>query len=179
MSSLWKSAIAAAPALERWIGGGASKLEVGRLPRPAWPIVAGVVVRACAAQRRPVLILVPAPERFCDELRPWLAGDPSVLLMDEPFAALDAQTREAMQEELVEISLKARKTILFITHQIDEAIYLSDRVIVFSARPGRVRDEVKIAIDRPRKLRLKRDPIFHALEDTVWSLVHDEPPKPG
>ena len=108
-----------------------------------------------------------------------LVMDPQLLLMDEPFAALDAQTREAMQEELVEISLKARKTILFITHQIDEAIYLSDRVIVFSARPGRVRDEVKIAIDRPRKLRLKRDPIFHALEDTVWSLVHDEPPKPG
>ena len=83
MSSLWKSAIAAAPALERWIGGGVSKLEVGRLPRPAWPIVAGVVVRACAAQRRPVLILVPAPERFCDELRPWLAGNPSVHVFAE------------------------------------------------------------------------------------------------
>jgi transcription-repair coupling factor (superfamily II helicase) len=78
MSSLWKSTIAAAPALEQWIGGGASRLEVGRLPRSAWPIVAGAIVRACAAQRRPVLILVPSPERFCDELRPWLAGYPSV-----------------------------------------------------------------------------------------------------
>jgi NitT/TauT family transport system ATP-binding protein len=104
-----------------------------------------------------------------------LVMDPQLLLMDEPFAALDAQTREAMQEELIVISLKARKTILFITHQIDEAIYLSDRVIVFSSRPGRVRDEVKIDIERPRSLRLKRDPKFHALEDIVWSLVHDLP----
>jgi len=102
-----------------------------------------------------------------------LVMDPQLLLMDEPFAALDAQTREAMQEELMEITLKAKKTVLFITHQIDEAVYLSDRVIVFSARPGRVKAEVRIAIERPRKLRLKRDPRFHALEDEVWSLVHD------
>ena len=103
-----------------------------------------------------------------------LVMDPQLLLMDEPFAALDAQTREAMQEELMEITLKAKKTVLFITHQIDEAVYLSDRVIVFSARPGRVKADVRIAIERPRKLRLKRDPRFHALEDEVWSLVHDE-----
>jgi hypothetical protein len=88
--------------------------------------------------------------------------------------ALDAQTREAMQEELMEITLKAKKTVLFITHQIDEAVYLSDRVIVFSARPGRVKADVRIAIERPRKLRLKRDPRFHALEDEVWSRVHDQ-----
>ena len=103
-----------------------------------------------------------------------LVMDPQLLLMDEPFAALDAQTREAMQEELIEISLKAKKTVLFITHQIDEAIYLSDRVIIFSARPGRVCDEIKVEFDRPRKLRLKRDPKFHALEDAVWSLMHDD-----
>jgi NitT/TauT family transport system ATP-binding protein len=103
-----------------------------------------------------------------------LVMDPQILLMDEPFAALDAQTREAMQEELIEIALKARKTVLFITHQIDEAVYLSDRVIVFSARPGRVKANVRIDIERPRKLRLKRDPKFHALEDEVWNLVHDE-----
>ena len=103
-----------------------------------------------------------------------LVMDPQILLMDEPFAALDAQTREAMQEELIEITLKAKKTVLFITHQIDEAVYLSDRVIVFSARPGRVKADVRVSIDRPRKLRLKRDPRFHALEDEVWSLVHDE-----
>jgi NitT/TauT family transport system ATP-binding protein len=102
-----------------------------------------------------------------------LAFQPKILLMDEPFASLDAQTREAMQEELIEITLKAKKTVLFITHQIDEAVYLSDRVIVFSARPGRVRDTILVDIERPRKLRLKRDARFHALEDVVWGLVHD------
>ena len=104
-----------------------------------------------------------------------LVMDPQLLLMDEPFAALDAQTREAMQEELIEITLKAKKTVLFITHQIDEAVYLSDRVIVFSSRPGRVKADIAINIERPRKLRLKRDPRFHALEYEVWSLVHDQP----
>jgi NitT/TauT family transport system ATP-binding protein len=104
-----------------------------------------------------------------------LVMDPQLLLMDEPFAALDAQTREAMQEELIEITLKAKKTVLFITHQIDEAVYLSDRVIVFSSRPGRVKADIAINIERPRKLRLKRDPRFHGLEDEVWSLVHDQP----
>lgn len=103
-----------------------------------------------------------------------LVMDPQLLLMDEPFAALDAQTREAMQEELIEITLKAKKTVLFITHQIDEAVYLSDRVIVFSSRPGRVKADIAIEIERPRKLRLKRDPRFHALEDEVWALVHDQ-----
>ena len=81
-----------------------------------------------------------------------LVMDPQVLLMDEPFAALDAQTREVMQEELLRIWLTARKTVLFITHQIDEAIYLSDRVVVFSARPGRVKDIIDVGIERPRRL---------------------------
>ena len=83
MSSLWKSTIEAAPELERWISGSSADLEVGRLPRPAWPIVAGAVARACAARRRPVVILVPAPERFADELRPWLAGYPPVRVFAE------------------------------------------------------------------------------------------------
>src|SRR5205814_8845949 len=67
-----------------------------------------------------------------------LVMDPKILLMDEPFASLDAQTREAMQEELLRIWARAKKTVLFVTHQIDEAIYLSDRVAVFPARPGRI-----------------------------------------
>ncbi|MFL6798255.1 MAG: ABC transporter ATP-binding protein [Xanthobacteraceae bacterium] len=103
-----------------------------------------------------------------------LVMDPQLLLMDEPFAALDAQTRELMQEELLSIWGQARKTVLFITHQIDEAIYLSDRVIVFSARPGRVRETIPIPFNRPRKLRLKRDPHFHNIEDRIWSLIEDD-----
>jgi NitT/TauT family transport system ATP-binding protein len=103
-----------------------------------------------------------------------LVMDPKILLMDEPFAALDAQTREYMQEELLRIWSQAGKTVLFITHQIDEAIFLSDRVIVFSARPGRVRESVVVGLDRPRNLRLKRDARFHALEDRIWSLIHDD-----
>ena len=103
-----------------------------------------------------------------------LVMDPAILLMDEPFAALDAQTREVMQEELLGIWQKAKKTVLFITHQIDEAIFLSDRVIVFSARPGRVKDVVEVGIDRPRELRLKRTPAFHAIEDRIWGSIQDE-----
>lgn len=103
-----------------------------------------------------------------------LVMDPHILLMDEPFAALDAQTREIMQEELLQISFRAKKTVLFITHQIDEAIYLSDRIIVFSARPGKVKRVVPIEIERPRKLEVKRSSRFHELEDHVWSLIEDE-----
>ncbi len=103
-----------------------------------------------------------------------LVMDPKILLMDEPFASLDAQTREAMQEEVLRIRREANKTVLFITHQIDEAIFLSDRVIVFSARPGRVKATITVDIERPRKLAIKRDPRFHALEDEIWTLMHDE-----
>src|SRR5712671_7886792 len=89
-----------------------------------------------------------------------LAADPVVLLMDEPFAALDAQTREFMQSELLKIWAKARKTVLFITHQINEAVYLADRVAVMSARPGRLKAIFDIPFGRPRALALKRDPKF-------------------
>jgi NitT/TauT family transport system ATP-binding protein len=103
-----------------------------------------------------------------------LAIDPDVLLMDEPFASLDAQTREAMQEELLRIWVKAKKTVLFVTHQIDEAIYLSDRVAVFSGRPGRVKEIIPVAIERPRRLTLKREARFHAIEDRIWSLIEED-----
>jgi NitT/TauT family transport system ATP-binding protein len=104
-----------------------------------------------------------------------LAADPAVLLMDEPFAALDAQTREFMQEELLKIWAEARKTVLFITHQINEAVYLADRVVVMSARPGRVKDVFRIPFDRPRTLSLKRDPRFLEIEDQIWQLVEERP----
>jgi len=103
-----------------------------------------------------------------------LAADPVVLLMDEPFAALDAQTREFMQAELLKIWAKAQKTVLFITHQINEAVYLADRVIVMSARPGRVKGMFDIPFGRPRGLELKRDPKFLELEDSIWKLIEEE-----
>jgi len=103
-----------------------------------------------------------------------LVVDPKILLMDEPFASLDAQTREVMQEELLQIWLKAKKTVLFVTHQIDEAIYLSDRVIVFSGRPGMVKQSIPVTLERPRRLAVKREARFHAIEDAVWSLIEED-----
>lgn len=103
-----------------------------------------------------------------------LVCDPEILLLDEPFASLDAQTRELMQAELLRIWRETRKTSLFITHQINEAVYLADRVIVFSSRPGRVRAVIEIALPRPRDLSIKRDPAFHAYEDQIWRLIEDE-----
>jgi NitT/TauT family transport system ATP-binding protein len=87
--------------------------------------------------------------------------------MDEPFAALDAQTRETMQEELLRIWLKAGKTVLFITHQIDEAIFLSDRVIVMSPTPGRIVDDIRIDLPRPRPAHLGDYPSFNIYADRI------------
>ena len=103
-----------------------------------------------------------------------LTVDPEILIMDEPFAALDAQTREIMQLELLRIWREAQKTVLFITHQINEAIYLADRVIVFGARPGRVKETIKIDIPRPRDLAVKRDKQFLQYEDHLWTLIEEE-----
>lgn len=103
-----------------------------------------------------------------------LAMQPDILLMDEPFAALDAQTREIMQKELLRIWEEEKKTVLFITHQIDEAVFLSDRVLVFSARPGRVKQDIHIDIPRPRPLDLKRKPQFTEYVDQIWGLIEDE-----
>jgi NitT/TauT family transport system ATP-binding protein len=108
-----------------------------------------------------------------------LAADPKVLLMDEPFAALDAQTREYMQAELLKIWNAARKTVVFITHQINEAVYLADRVIVMGPRPGRIKGEFRIPFDRPRTLALKRDPRFLEIEDAIWGLVEETPENLG
>lgn len=100
-----------------------------------------------------------------------LAVAPELLLMDEPFAALDAQTREIMQAELLRIWESTHKTVLFVTHQIDEAIYLSDRVIVLSSRPGRIAEIVTPGLPRPRSLAMKHLPEFHALVEKIWALV--------
>jgi NitT/TauT family transport system ATP-binding protein len=103
-----------------------------------------------------------------------LVMDPKILLMDEPFASLDAQTREVMQEELLRIWVQANKTVLFVTHQIDEAIYLSDRIVVFSGRPGHVKEIIPVAIERPRRLAVKRETRFHQIEDRIWSLIEED-----
>ncbi len=103
-----------------------------------------------------------------------LAIDPDVLLMDEPFASLDAQTREIMQTELLRIWEQGRKTVLFVTHQIDEAVFLSDRVLVFARRPGRLQESIEIKLPRPRALALKRTPEFIAYVDRIWTMIeHD------
>jgi NitT/TauT family transport system ATP-binding protein len=103
-----------------------------------------------------------------------LATDPDVLLMDEPFAALDAQTREFMQSELLKIWSRSKKTVLFITHQIDEAAFLADRVVVMGTRPGRIKQEFRVPFERPRALSLKRDPKFLAVCDDIWRLIEEE-----
>jgi NitT/TauT family transport system ATP-binding protein len=100
-----------------------------------------------------------------------LAVNPELLLMDEPFAALDAQTREIMQAELLRVWEQTNKTVLFITHQIDEAIYLSDRVIVLTTRPGRIAEIITPNLARPRALNVKHTGEFHRLMERIWSLI--------
>ena len=103
-----------------------------------------------------------------------LAFDPKVLLMDEPFGALDAQTRETMQEEVTRIWERTRKTIVFVTHDIEEAVFLGDRVVVLSARPGRIRKEIRIDLPRPRSLEIKKSTKCHEYRNTVWDLIRSE-----
>ncbi len=103
-----------------------------------------------------------------------LANDPEVLLMDEPFGALDSQTRSLMQELLLTIWEKAHKTVLFITHDIDEAILLGDRVHVMTARPGRIKERVEIDLPRPRHVELLTAPAFIALKRRIMELIHEE-----
>ncbi len=103
-----------------------------------------------------------------------LTAGPDVLLMDEPFASLDAQTREIMQAELTRIWQETRKTVLLVTHQIDEAVYLSDRVLIFTARPGRLKEEVRVDLPRPRELAVKRTAEFVRLTDRIWRAIEEE-----
>jgi len=103
-----------------------------------------------------------------------LAIDPEILLMDEPFSALDAQSREIMQTELLRIWEQGRKTVLFVTHQIDEAVFLSDQIFVFARRPGRVQERVSIDLPRPRALGIKRTPEFVAYVDHIWRLIEND-----
>ncbi|HZV48831.1 MAG TPA: ABC transporter ATP-binding protein [Candidatus Dormibacteraeota bacterium] len=105
-----------------------------------------------------------------------LAADPKVVLMDEPFAAVDAQTRITLQEELLRISMETRKSILFVTHSVDEAVFLGDRVLVFTHRPGRVKEIVEVPIPRSERRfdRLAGDPRFLEVREWVTRLVRAE-----
>ncbi|MGE8943177.1 ABC transporter ATP-binding protein [Leptospira interrogans] len=103
-----------------------------------------------------------------------LANNPAILLMDEPFAAVDAMTRQRLQEELTVITTSERTTVLFITHAIDEAVFLSDRVIALSGRPGRIVADVRIDLPRPRQWQhLVRDPDFIRYRDQLTQCIHD------
>ena len=103
-----------------------------------------------------------------------LATDPEVLLMDEPFAALDAQTRDIMQAELLRIWQEAKKTVLFVTHQIEEAVYLSDRVLVMTKRPGRAKTVIDIPLPRPRDYEMRVTQQFNDLKLEIWNELKDE-----
>ena len=97
-----------------------------------------------------------------------LSKKPDILLMDEPFGAVDAQTREQLQEELLKIWAKTDTTVIFVTHSIDESIYLSDRVVVMHSRPGRIKEEVLVDLPRPRwEGDVKADPRFARLRTDI------------
>jgi NitT/TauT family transport system ATP-binding protein len=100
-----------------------------------------------------------------------LANDPEVVLMDEPFASLDAQTRLVMREELLRIWERDKKTVILVTHNIEEAIMLCDRIAVMSARPGLIKEIVTVDIPRPRNMKSMRDPDFALCIEKIWNLL--------
>ncbi|MEW6377469.1 MAG: ABC transporter ATP-binding protein [Thermodesulfobacteriota bacterium] len=103
-----------------------------------------------------------------------LCNDPEILLMDEPLAALDAQTRTLMQLELLKIWSQFQKTVVYVTHSIEEAVLLGDRVVILTSRPGQIKEIVKIDLERPRTLDMMRSQAFHKISDLAWGAIQDE-----
>jgi len=103
-----------------------------------------------------------------------LANDPDVILLDEPFAALDAMTRQVLQDELLQIYEKSKKTIIFITHSIDEALLLSTRMLIMSARPGRVVTDIVNDLPMPRNAQVQLSPRYNELKSQIWDTVQAE-----
>ncbi len=105
--------------------------------------------------------------------RAFLA-DPEILLMDEPFGALDAQTRLVLQEELLRVWSEDKKMVVFVTHDIEEAILLSDRILVMTGRPGKIREEIKIPLGRPRDLTASDQPAVSEIKWHIWHMLEVE-----
>jgi ABC-type nitrate/sulfonate/bicarbonate transport system ATPase subunit len=103
-----------------------------------------------------------------------LANNPAILLLDEPFGALDAQTRALMQELLTQVWEELHKTILFVTHDVEEAIFLSDRVFVMTARPGKIKAEIAVPLERPRSYEMKATEAFLNLKKQALALIREE-----
>lgn len=154
----------------------------------AWPIeVTGTGRRAARTRARELLELVGLadfgrsyPAELSGGMRQraaiarTLAMEPRVLLMDEPFGALDAQTRELMQDELNRLWQESDLTVLFVTHDITEAVYLGDRVVVMSARPGRIIEDCPVTLARPRSAGVRSTIEFTAIRERLWGLIRAE-----
>ena len=105
-----------------------------------------------------------------------LAIRPSILLMDEPYGSLDVQTRDLLQDELLNIWEKQKTTVIFVTHSIEEALYLADRVVVMSPRPGRITDVITVPFQRPRAEAVKTSPEFLTLRREIWQILKQGAP---
>jgi NitT/TauT family transport system ATP-binding protein len=103
-----------------------------------------------------------------------MAVEPPVMLMDEPFGAVDPIVRERLQNEFIRLHRALGTTVLFVTHDIDEAIYLADRIIVMSASPGRVIEDIPVTLARPRPLEIRNSPEFSVYRQRIWDLLEEQ-----
>ncbi|WP_199044072.1 ABC transporter ATP-binding protein [Glycomyces salinus] len=149
--------------------------------------------RAERRERAERFIRLVGLEQFADALPKTLSGgmkqrcaiarayavDPSILLMDEPFGALDALTRVKLQEQLLDTWSREKRTVLFITHDVDEAVFLAGRVVVMAARPGRIYDVIDVDLPYPRTEEVRLSPEFGDLRNRVWHSVYHQTPSEG